>query len=128
MDRYDSSFSAGDDDLRGDDLRYDDRESRRRARHDRRGGCGDPEGDLRQRAVHRIRARRNLAVGVIVYVLINGMLVTVWARNGGGFFWPIFPIAFWGIGLFWQLADAFGRGASEDRIQAEMRRLSGEGR
>jgi hypothetical protein len=46
-------------------------------------------------------------------------------RNGGGFFWPLFPIVFWGLGLFWQAFDAFGRGATEERIQAEMRKLSG---
>jgi hypothetical protein len=111
MDRYQDSFPSGD-----------------APRQESRGGSADPDGDLRERAVHRLRARRNLAVGILVYVLVNGMLVTIWARNGGGFFWPFFPIAFWGIGIFWQVLDAFGRGTSEERIQAEMRRLSGQGR
>lgn len=33
------------------------------------------------------------------YLLINGMLVGIWALTGHGFFWPFFPIAGWGIGL-----------------------------
>jgi len=35
----------------------------------------------------------------VPYVLVNGMLVGIWAITGHGFFWPFFPIAGWGIGL-----------------------------
>lgn len=35
----------------------------------------------------------------IPYVMVNGMLVGIWALTGHGFFWPFFPIAGWGIGL-----------------------------
>jgi hypothetical protein len=85
----------------------------------------DPESSLRSEALRRIHARRNLAISALWFVLINAMLVFFWVRNGGGFFWPLFPIVFWGLGLFWQAFDAFGRGATEERIQAEMRKLSG---
>lgn len=33
------------------------------------------------------------------YVMVNGMLVAIWAVTGHGFFWPLFPMAGWGIGL-----------------------------
>jgi len=33
------------------------------------------------------------------YVLVNAMLIGIWALTGHGFFWPFFPIAGWGIGL-----------------------------
>ncbi|WP_152353810.1 2TM domain-containing protein [Brachybacterium subflavum] len=89
---------------------------------------GAGEADLRRRAIDRLHARRSLIMSLAVYVVVNGMLVVFWARNGGGFFWPFFPIAFWGIGLLWQVLGVFGRGVSEDRIQAEMHRLGGEGR
>jgi len=33
------------------------------------------------------------------YVLVNVMLIAIWAAAGGGYFWPIWPILGWGIGL-----------------------------
>ncbi len=33
------------------------------------------------------------------YTLTMAMLIGIWALTGGGFFWPFFPIAGWGIGL-----------------------------
>ena len=85
------------------------------------------EDDLRHRAIGRIRGRRALVMSVIWWVIISSVLIWVWSRNGG-FFWPIFPIGAWAIGIVWQLIDQFGRGETEDRIQAEMRRLAGSGR
>lgn len=34
-----------------------------------------------------------------IYVIVNLGLVGIWLAGGQGFFWPIFPIFFWGIGL-----------------------------
>jgi uncharacterized protein DUF1707/2TM domain-containing protein len=33
------------------------------------------------------------------YIAVNVMLIFIWIAAGGGFFWPIFPIAGWGIGV-----------------------------
>lgn len=35
-----------------------------------------------------------------LYLLIIGMLVGIWALGGGGHFWPFYPAAGWGIGLY----------------------------
>jgi hypothetical protein len=85
-----------------------------------------PEAALRHEAVRRIRGRRTLTVSSVMFLAINGMLVYFWARNGGGYFWPLFPIVFWGIGLMWQVFDVLGHGTREDKVQKEMRRLSGQ--
>src|SRR3954469_1985735 len=34
-----------------------------------------------------------------VYLVVNVMLIAIWAAAGGGYFWPIWPILGWGIGL-----------------------------
>jgi class 3 adenylate cyclase len=34
-----------------------------------------------------------------VYLLVNVLLIGVWAASGGGYFWPIWPILGWGIGV-----------------------------
>jgi hypothetical protein len=40
------------------------------------------------------------------YVAVCLMLVAIWALTGAGYFWPIWPIVGWGIGV---LADSGGR-------------------
>lgn len=34
-----------------------------------------------------------------IYAFVNAFLIAVWYYNGGGFFWPIFVIGGWGIGV-----------------------------
>jgi hypothetical protein len=79
---------------------------------------------LRARAEKRLEARRGLGAHALAYVLVNGFLVVIWALNGvGDFFWPIFPLLGWGIGLAFNAWDVLFPGPSEDRIRAEMDRL-----
>jgi hypothetical protein len=44
--------------------------------------------------------------------------------TGSGFFWPVFPMFLWGIGLVLNAWDGYGRKqVSEDRIRREMERM-----
>lgn len=54
---------------------------------------------------------------------MNGFLVVIWLASGGDFFWPVFPIFGWGIGLAFNAWDVYAPETSEDRIRAEMERL-----
>ncbi|MFP3712619.1 2TM domain-containing protein [Puerhibacterium sp. TATVAM-FAB25] len=76
--------------------------------------------ELRVLAVQRLRAKRELATHAVAYVLVNSMLVVIWFMTGANFFWPVFPILGWGIGLVFHAWDVLAPGPSEARIQAEM--------
>lgn len=41
----------------------------------------------------------SVRIHATVYVLVNLLLVGIWAAGGGGYFWPVWPILGWGIGL-----------------------------
>jgi hypothetical protein len=87
-------------------------------------GAGERDEDLRLLAITRLRSKRDLAVHVVGYLAVNGFLVLVWAMTGMPFFWPIFPIVFWGIGLGAHTWDVFGpQDFSEKRIQREIDRM-----
>jgi len=51
-------------------------------------------------------ARRRRAVRSILtpYVIVNMFLVLVWAVSGLGYFWPVWPILGWGLGVVFALA------------------------
>ena len=33
------------------------------------------------------------------FVLVNVLLIAIWAASGAGYFWPIWPLLGWGIGI-----------------------------
>jgi hypothetical protein len=79
---------------------------------------------LREAAVTRLRKKRDFATHVLIYLLVNGFLVVIWAVTSRDFFWPVFPIAGWGIGLAANAWDVYGRRPiTEDEIRREMDRM-----
>ena len=78
--------------------------------------------DQRQWAIGRIRAKRALRVHLAVYFLVNAFLVFIWAINTSDYFWPMWPMLGWGIGVIAH-AVVVGVGTSqitEERIAREI--------
>src|SRR3954447_6683312 len=80
---------------------------------------------LRQRALQRLKKRHDFYGHLLVFALVNTFIVVIWAlTDGHGFFWPIFPIVGWGIGVIMNAWDVFGPdGYDEHKIQREMEHL-----
>jgi hypothetical protein len=34
-----------------------------------------------------------------VYIAVNALLVAIWALTGMGYFWPVWPLLGWGVGV-----------------------------
>lgn len=76
----------------------------------------------RNQARKRLEIRRDFSWHLVTYVVVNALLVFVWAINGGGF-WPIWTMVPWGIGLVFHAWYAFvGRPITEDDVERELRR------
>src|SRR5437879_2555533 len=41
----------------------------------------------------------SVRIHATVYAVVNLMLIGIWAASGAGYFWPIWPMLGWGIGL-----------------------------
>jgi 2TM domain-containing protein len=83
------------------------------------------EADLRQQAIRSLRKKRDFRSHVVAYVLVNALLVVIWAVTSRDFFWPIFPIVGWGIGLAFNAWGVYGRRPmSEEDILREQQRLT----
>ena len=82
------------------------------------------EHSVREEAIRSLRKKRDFRSHVVAYILVNSLLVAIWAVTGADYFWPIFPIAGWGIGLAFNAWDVYGRRPiTEDQIHEEERRL-----
>ncbi len=78
--------------------------------------------EQRQRAIRRIRAKREFRAHFAVYLSVNALLVLIWAITSGGFFWPVWPMLGWGIGVASHAARVYLGPAeiSEAEIEREL--------
>lgn len=83
----------------------------------------DPTRDeeLRSRAIRRLKKKRDFRAHLLVYALVNTFILAIWAVTGSGFFWPIFPMVGWGIGVVMNAWDVYhSEGPDEEQIRREM--------
>jgi hypothetical protein len=80
------------------------------------------EEAARDRAITHLKKRRDFLGHLLVYVLVNTFIVVIWAvTDDNGFFWPVFPIVGWGIGVVMNAWDVYWRpDITEADIQHEM--------
>lgn len=83
------------------------------------------EPELRERAIKHLKKRRDFHGHLLIYTLVNASLVVIWALvTPEAFFWPVFPIVFWGIGVVMNAWDVyFAEDFGEDQIEDEIERL-----
>ncbi len=86
----------------------------------------DDAVDLRGLAIARLRKKHDLQAHLLAYVLVNLFLNVIWLlTTPGGFYWPMFPLFGWGIGVAFHIWDVYApETPPEDRIRQEMDRLS----
>jgi hypothetical protein len=80
---------------------------------------------LREGAIKRLKKRRDFAGHLLVYTLVNTFIVLIWFISGSNeFFWPVFPIVGWGIGVWMNAWDVYRNDEfDETQIRREMDRL-----
>jgi 2TM domain len=83
-----------------------------------------PVDEERQLARRRVQNRRDFSAHLVTYVVVNAFLILIWAVTGAGYFWPIWVLAGWGIGLVLHYWDAFvRRPVTEADVDEEVSRL-----
>lgn len=78
--------------------------------------------EQRQQAIRRIKAKRGFRVHFAVYLAVNALLVLIWAITSSTYFWPVWPMLGWGIGVAAHAASVYlGRSEiSEAEIDREL--------
>jgi hypothetical protein len=79
--------------------------------------------ERREAAISRLKNKRAFWQGLVAYVVINLFLVGVWAVTGAGYFWPIWIMAGWGMGVVLHAYSTFvQRPITEEDVDREMGR------
>jgi hypothetical protein len=88
---------------------------------DHGNSTGDDEP--RRAAIERLKNRRSFGQHVVCYVVVNAFLIGIWAATGAGYFWPVWVLGFWGIGLVMHAWTAFvQKPITEQDIEREIGR------
>lgn len=84
--------------------------------------------DEREHVRRHLLARQDFGSHLLAYVVINVLLVVVWATTGHGYFWPGWVLAGWGAALILHARETFWRQpVTEADIDEEIRRRNREG-
>ncbi|TET41886.1 MAG: 2TM domain-containing protein [Dehalococcoidia bacterium] len=85
------------------------------------------EEEIYRKAREKVEEKKGFYVHFIVYILVNILLIIIWAATGAGFPWFIFPLGGWGIGVLFHFLGVFvfSRQTSWERreIEKEVERL-----
>lgn len=83
----------------------------------------EPVADERRLARKRVVARRDFTSHLVTYVVVNAFLIGIWAITGAGYFWPVWVLGGWGIGLALHAWEVFGRrDVTEADVDRELQR------
>ena len=87
------------------------------------------EEQIYELAKKRVEEKKGFYYHLTVYIIINIMLVFIWAfASGGGFPWFIFPLCGWGIGIIFHFLGVFVFKQKFDRkaVEKEAERIRRE--
>ena len=92
---------------------------------------GTSEEQIYELAKKRVEEKRGFFIHFTVYIVVNIILVLIWAFAAGrGFPWFIFPLGDWGIGVLFHFLGVFvfsGQSARDRRaIEKEMGKIRKE--
>jgi hypothetical protein len=81
-------------------------------------------GNERDRAISRLKKKRDFQGHLITYIVVNAALWAVWAATGAGYPWPAWVTGGWAIGLLLNAWDVYFRSPiTEAEVQREIERL-----
>ena len=79
--------------------------------------------DEREAARRRVQAKRDFGSHLVSYIVVNALLIAVWAITGAGYFWPAWVLCCWGAGLLLHAWDVYWRRPVTDAdVNDELRR------
>jgi hypothetical protein len=90
------------------------------------------EEEIYREAKARVKKKREFLSHLVAYVLVNVVLVVIWALSGSGYKWFLWPLGIWGVFVLWNFVDAFvlynSVRSEKAAIEREVERLKGQNR
>jgi hypothetical protein len=78
-----------------------------------------------ERLMRKAKRRVEFKDHLVVYIIVNAFLLLINLLTVPQFLWVLFPVVFWGIGVFFHWREAY-HGDEDERVEREYRRLRAE--
>lgn len=82
--------------------------------------------ELMERARKIVQKKHDLFINVLLYIAANLMFIFIWFITGMEFFWPVFCMLGWGLGLAVMAVDVvrfINNNGYRDKVEREYQKL-----
>ena len=86
------------------------------------------EDEIYEQARKKVKEKKRFYSGLITYLIVNAVLVVIWALSGRGYPWFLWPLGIWGafvLGDFLR-TFVFEKGSDEEAINKEVDKMKRE--
>ena len=87
------------------------------------------EDEIYKLATQKVRERKRFYRDLTTYLIVNAVLVVVWALSGRGYMWFLWPLGIWGafvLGDFLRIFVFRNGGSDQQAIEKEVEKIKKE--
>lgn len=83
------------------------------------------EEQIYEEASKRVKDRKRFYGGLATYLIVNAVLVVIWALSGQGYPWFLWPLGIWGVFVLgdYLRVFVFGKGSDQQAIEKEVDKM-----
>ena len=83
------------------------------------------EEQIYDEASKKVTARKRFYGGLATYLIVNAVLIVIWALSGQGNMWFLWPLGIWGIFVLGDYLRifVFGKGSDQQAIEKEVEKM-----
>ena len=83
------------------------------------------EEQMYEEATKRVKDRKRFYGGLATYLIVNAVLVVIWALSGQGYPWFLWPLGIWGVFVLgdYLRVFVFGKGSDQQAIEKEVEKM-----
>ncbi|MFC1952588.1 2TM domain-containing protein [Chloroflexota bacterium] len=83
------------------------------------------EEQIYEEATKKVKAKKSFYGGLATYLVVNTVLVVIWALSGQGNMWFLWPLGIWGVFVLGDYIRIFifGKGSDYEAINREVEKM-----
>ncbi|MFC2002860.1 2TM domain-containing protein [Chloroflexota bacterium] len=86
------------------------------------------EEQIYEEASRKVKAKKGFYGSLGTYVVVNAVLIIIWALSGQGYMWFLWPLGIWGVFVLGHFLRVFvfERGSDTKAIEKEVEKMRSE--
>ena len=83
------------------------------------------EEQIYEEASKRVKDRKRFYSSLATYLIVNAVLIVIWALSGQGYMWFLWPLGIWGVFVLGDYLRifVFGKGSDQRAIEKEVEKM-----